>query len=464
MLFKAEDLFQMNRDWLKTQPETVQRKYPRMMAEIEGRDPNEVQPRRRQGRRTPNTTATEFHVETGATTDFVLIARAAQALQRISPDRADRYETWVDVGMALSEVGRLGYGMWEEWSKRSAKFQPGACAEKWTTFAPGDGWTVGSLERWADEDNPRPEILADGCTATCPNRPRVAAHASTIKRLEQESADMRDRNRFVTNAQAATGIKSASMRDTVVELQKEIERVPVEDRRADAFVPVRPAYMATMARSSAPTISRHLRRLEDNGIIERKVETTSVRGEDGEMRFISQTFVRPKVDLADPSVLIVPSSHGGTRKVRCINTDCGSSNIVDKIQRICLDCNTQQGDIKYEYINEVEESDVEDLGDPAVYAAAVAAENGASELAISSCSPISNDPDTKTTNGNTPIGLQDEIAPRTPRKIAKHAPPVQTPIVIPDASSAPGVKSGLIPADDPWFALQQTLARKAAGS
>jgi DNA-binding transcriptional ArsR family regulator len=185
-----------------------------------------------------------------------------------------------------------------------------------------------------------------------------------------------------------------------------MDNVPVEERRPDAFVPIRPAYMAKMANSSPATISRHLRRLEENGIIERKIETVY----DAEREsFISQTFVRPKVDLADPTVLVVPSEHGGSRKVRCVKPGCGSSNIVDKIERICLDCNTPQSEVKYVPINEPD-----DLTDETAYASAIEAEQTASERAISSCAPISNVPVLETTNGSDLVGLQDEIAVAVP--------------------------------------------------
>lgn len=388
-------------EWLVTQPAQVQRKYPGIMAEIEGRDPNEVQHRRRQSRRAPNTDTSELQHATGIKTDFDQVSRASRALSRISADRCDQYDTWVAVGMALSELGRTGFVLWDEWSKQSAKYNPTECSAKWPTFTPGDGLTLASLDAWANEDSPL-QTPTDGCRQDCPNRSRVTSHQETIRQLEQEIEQLRERNRFVTNAQAATGIKSASVRDTVVELKKELDNVPAEQRRPDAFVPIRPAYMAKMANSSPATVSRHLKRLEDNGIIERKVETVYDAEKE---QFFSQTFVRPKVNLLDPSVLVVPSEHGGSRKVRCIKPDCNSTNIVDKIERICLDCNTPQGEVKFVPINEPE-----DLTDEAAYADAIATEEP-SERAISSCVPISNVPDTKTTTGSDPIELQDEIPP-----------------------------------------------------
>jgi putative DNA primase/helicase len=47
---------------------------------------------------------------------------------------AEDYKTWLDVGMALKDVG-LGLEVWETWSQRSPeKYSPGMCAEKWESF------------------------------------------------------------------------------------------------------------------------------------------------------------------------------------------------------------------------------------------------------------------------------------------------------------------------------------------
>jgi DNA-binding transcriptional ArsR family regulator len=260
-----------------------------------------------------------------------LIAPASRALLRISADRADRYDTWIAVGMALSELGSIGYAMWNEWSRRSSKYDPTACAEKWPTFAPGDGLTLASLDAWANEDDPRDDP-ADGCGPDCPNRARVHDHAATIQQLTRENGELRAHNQFVTNAQSAPGVKSASLRDTVVELKKEIDRVPLEERQPDQFVRVRPALMASYANSSPSTISRHLKRLEDRGLIERRVDRTYDNEHD---QWISETFVRPCVDLTDPTVLVIPSEHGGARR-RC--PECHSDKLVREVRIYCAEC------------------------------------------------------------------------------------------------------------------------------
>jgi putative DNA primase/helicase len=80
------------------------------------------------------------------------VAKAARALAALDARRRDDYGSWIHVGMALSELGPSGLQFWEQWSQDSAKFEPGVCAEKWATFAPGDGLTLASLHKWAEED------------------------------------------------------------------------------------------------------------------------------------------------------------------------------------------------------------------------------------------------------------------------------------------------------------------------
>ena len=81
------------------------------------------------------------------------LTRAAANLKRLRSGRADDYQEWVGVGMALSALGEAGLGLWDDWSRQSGKYAPGECEKKWRSFAPGDGLGLGSLARWADEDD-----------------------------------------------------------------------------------------------------------------------------------------------------------------------------------------------------------------------------------------------------------------------------------------------------------------------
>ncbi|MFZ1757217.1 MAG: VapE domain-containing protein [Caldilineaceae bacterium] len=82
------------------------------------------------------------------------LTKAAANLKRLRPGRADDYQEWLNVGMALSGLGDAGLRMWDDWSKSSGKYAPGVCDKKWGSFTPGDGLGLGSLAHWADEDDP----------------------------------------------------------------------------------------------------------------------------------------------------------------------------------------------------------------------------------------------------------------------------------------------------------------------
>jgi hypothetical protein len=85
------------------------------------------------------------------------VADAARWLDRLAAWRCDEYEPWVEVGMALSELGTVGLALWDLWSRKSDKYEPSVCTDKWDTFAPGEGLTLASLHYWAEEDDPQPE-------------------------------------------------------------------------------------------------------------------------------------------------------------------------------------------------------------------------------------------------------------------------------------------------------------------
>ena len=48
--------------------------------------------------------------------------------------RADDYELWVRMGLALRELGDIGRGLWMEWSSQSEKFEPLSAARTWESF------------------------------------------------------------------------------------------------------------------------------------------------------------------------------------------------------------------------------------------------------------------------------------------------------------------------------------------
>ncbi len=72
-------------------------------------------------------------------------------LASISPDA---YGDWLRVGMALhaeTNGGADGLALWDGWSAQSEKWSPGACADKWKSFAGQRGITGGTIFAMAEE-------------------------------------------------------------------------------------------------------------------------------------------------------------------------------------------------------------------------------------------------------------------------------------------------------------------------
>lgn len=81
------------------------------------------------------------------------LVTAAENLRRLSPGRRDHYQEWVKVGMALKNLGSAGLQLWDEWSRGSAKYTDGCCDAKWDKIST-DGLGLGSLIKWANDDDP----------------------------------------------------------------------------------------------------------------------------------------------------------------------------------------------------------------------------------------------------------------------------------------------------------------------
>ena len=79
------------------------------------------------------------------------MAKAAQALQHISPD-CD-YEQWIEIGQALhSEFGEQGCSLWDTWSQGGTKYQGTKDIEThWKSFHQGKGVGLGTLYKHAKD-------------------------------------------------------------------------------------------------------------------------------------------------------------------------------------------------------------------------------------------------------------------------------------------------------------------------
>ncbi len=88
--------------------------------------------------------------------DLRLVGDAA-FLDMLSPKRAEDHDDWMFVGYALYNIGQghlNALRMWEEFSKRSAKYVEGECALKWGGMNMG-AITIGSLIWIAKNDSPQ---------------------------------------------------------------------------------------------------------------------------------------------------------------------------------------------------------------------------------------------------------------------------------------------------------------------
>ena len=78
--------------------------------------------------------------------------RARSYLEALQPSRADDYDQWLEVGMALHSVDDALLADWITWSAQSSKFKPGDCEHKWRSFKSGGGITLGTLGQLAKQD------------------------------------------------------------------------------------------------------------------------------------------------------------------------------------------------------------------------------------------------------------------------------------------------------------------------
>ena len=80
------------------------------------------------------------------------IERARSYLKALSPSRADDYDEWLQIGMALHSVGDDALlAEWDNWSAQSNKWECGECEKKWFSFEAG-ATNLGTLGHYAKQD------------------------------------------------------------------------------------------------------------------------------------------------------------------------------------------------------------------------------------------------------------------------------------------------------------------------
>lgn len=82
------------------------------------------------------------------------VRKARILVEMLSDERADAsYRSWIEVGWCLHNIHPGLLDEWIQFSKKSTKFKPGECERLWFKMR-DEGFNIGSLYRWAQEDSP----------------------------------------------------------------------------------------------------------------------------------------------------------------------------------------------------------------------------------------------------------------------------------------------------------------------
>jgi predicted P-loop ATPase len=133
------------------------------------------------------------------------VDRARSYLAALDTSRADDYDDWVNIGMALHSLGDNSLlDDWEQWSTLSSKHKPSDCQRKWKSFKKS-GITLGTLGDMAKKDGWRsskparrevggktadPEQQAGG-RAPVSGKPEKLEAAELLEYLRRNAGDIR---------------------------------------------------------------------------------------------------------------------------------------------------------------------------------------------------------------------------------------------------------------------------------
>lgn len=81
------------------------------------------------------------------------IRKARMLVNMLSGSRVEQYNTWIELGFCLHNIDESLLDVWDDFSKKSGKYKAGECEKHWYKFR-YEGLNIGSLYRWAKEDNP----------------------------------------------------------------------------------------------------------------------------------------------------------------------------------------------------------------------------------------------------------------------------------------------------------------------
>jgi len=283
----------------------------------------------------------------------------------------------------------------------------------------------------ADVDDLDPETLRRRLRAAIAERDHWRERA---ERAEMALGQVKEHNRFVTQATAAD-IASAGKRLTFIDLKKEIDRVPVEEREEGQWVRVRQTAMARATNQNAGTISKHIKEFKAVGWIDtavRRIKDT----ESG--AWSSETFVRPLVDLNNPTVISLPAKPRGRRTCG----KCGSDQLVREVKIRCVMCEHEEVSAP-ELVNPFEpELQTETQPDQPTEDAATFFE-------------MLPEPVADVLNCNAPCIERTTVSFSELQTAIHTTRPSPAPLI--DLDNAPGVLAGKIAPDDPWLAYQREM-------
>jgi len=83
------------------------------------------------------------------------VRRARIIVNLLDNSRAEDFQKWIQLGFCLHNIDYSLLDTWINFSQRSKKFKdPSDCEKRWCHFK-NEGLTIGSLYKWAKEDNPK---------------------------------------------------------------------------------------------------------------------------------------------------------------------------------------------------------------------------------------------------------------------------------------------------------------------
>jgi predicted P-loop ATPase len=116
--------------------------------------------------------------------------RARSYLDALSSSRADDYDDWLAVGMALHSVGDDSLlSDWEHWSAQSGKHKPSDCQRKWKSFKKS-GISLGTLGDMAKKDGWRSQrrepsrTIASGASDGGGDKPPIITKPEKLETAE----------------------------------------------------------------------------------------------------------------------------------------------------------------------------------------------------------------------------------------------------------------------------------------